>query len=147
MPTSRLVFLMGGVLACLFAACTRDVEVPLSVATGPSGPGRMLYVTYCESCHGSSGTGDGPVASALSTQPTDLTKLWERYGTPLDRDRLAEHIDGRSMLFMHSREMPVWGRDFFKDADPAGPNLESLKDQLIDVLIEYIEGLQTKRST
>ncbi|NNL86877.1 MAG: hypothetical protein HKP27_14540 [Myxococcales bacterium] len=87
------------------------------------------------------------MASALSTPPTDLTKLWDRYGTPLDRDRLAEHIDGRGMLFMHSREMPIWGREFFKDADPEGPNIEALKEHLIDVLVEYLEGLQTKQRT
>jgi mono/diheme cytochrome c family protein len=146
-PSELSLVTFAFVLGCVGVACARDAVPPLSVVTAESGPGRVLYLTYCESCHGAGGAGDGPVAAMLSTPPADLTKLWERYGTPLDGGRLAEHIDGRGMLFMHSREMPVWGREFFKDADPEGPNIEALKEHLIDVLIQYLEGLQTKQRT
>jgi mono/diheme cytochrome c family protein len=35
--------------------------------------GRAAYATYCASCHGQGGKGDGPAAAALSPKPRDLT--------------------------------------------------------------------------
>ncbi|MFI5222218.1 MAG: c-type cytochrome [Bacteroidia bacterium] len=35
--------------------------------------GREIYISHCKSCHGVNGKGDGPKASHLSNQPTDLT--------------------------------------------------------------------------
>jgi hypothetical protein len=83
----------------------------------------------------------------LRTRPTDLTRLWQRYGTPLDRKRLTAYIDGRGLLEVHGRsEMPVWGDEFFDDAPPLTPNLvEGAKQHLIAVLVEYLETIQTER--
>jgi len=79
-------------------------------------------------------------------QPPDLTLLWKRYGTPLDRQRLVEHIDGRWLVDAHgSRDMPIWGREFYGDAAPMAPNLEGLRRHLIEVLVGYLETLQTER--
>jgi mono/diheme cytochrome c family protein len=106
----------------------------------------MLYLTYCQSCHGVAGHGDGPAAGWLRTPPADLTRLFERYGTPLDRARLAKYIDGRALLGAHGpRDMPIWGSEFFADATPTTPNLEGVKRRLIEVLVEYVETLQTER--
>lgn len=38
------------------------------------------FKQYCATCHGSGGRGDGPVASALLTRPTDLTRFAFRAG-------------------------------------------------------------------
>jgi hypothetical protein len=90
--------------------------------------------------------GDGPVAGSLRAPPPDLTRLWEHYGTPLDRERLVEYIDGRWLVGAHGpREMPVWGREFFEDAPPMTPNLEGVKRHLVEVLARYLETLQTER--
>ena len=111
------------------------------------GAGQILYLTYCQGCHGVAGRGDGPAAASLSTPPADLTRLWERYGTPLDRKRVAEYIDGRQLIGPHGpRGMPVWGREFFADAPQLEPGLvEDEKRHLIDVLSAYLETLQTER--
>jgi len=37
--------------------------------------GRDLYMSYCVSCHGWTGKGDGPAGLALKSLPTDLTQL------------------------------------------------------------------------
>lgn len=43
--------------------------------------GRQLYGQHCESCHGTEGKGDGPLASSLNPPPSDL-----RSHTPLHGD-------------------------------------------------------------
>lgn len=120
----------------------RGIEKP----AGQRGPGQILYLTYCQSCHGTAGHGNGPAAPSLRTPPTDLTLLWERYGTPLDREKIEEYIDGRRLLDFHGqREMPIWGKEFFPDVPPGTPHLESVKSRLIEVLVQYLETLQTEQ--
>lgn len=133
-------------LAASLASCPDGAERPAAAGTGEGGPGRILYLTYCESCHGIAGHGDGPAAAALRTAPPDLTRLYERYGTPLDRDRLAEYIDGKALLGAHGpRQMPIWGNEFFEDLPETAPGLEGAKRQLFAVLVGYLETLQTER--
>jgi mono/diheme cytochrome c family protein len=72
--------------------------------------GAALYARHCAACHGAEGRGDGPVASALTRPPTDLTALARRNGGRFDAARVAASIDGRSAVAGHgTREMPVWG--------------------------------------
>lgn len=74
-------------------------------------PGRDAYLQFCASCHGPDAEGSGPLAGELRTAPPDLTRLTERFGSPLNRQRLLERIDGRDMARAHgSTDMPVWGR-------------------------------------
>jgi hypothetical protein len=49
------------------------------------------------------------------------------------------------LLGAHTREMPIWGDEFFEDVPPTTPSLESVKARLIEVLVEYVETLQTER--
>ena len=37
--------------------------------------GKQMFGDYCAPCHGLSGKGDGPAASALKIPPADLTQL------------------------------------------------------------------------
>lgn len=131
--------------ALLAAACGNDGEgVRREASMG--GPGRIVYFTYCESCHGADGRGHGPMWPWLRTPPADLTRLSERYGTPLDRARLGEYIDGRRLVTAHGlREMPIWGEEFFEDVPPGTPNLEAVRGRVIEVLVDYLQTLQAKR--
>lgn len=130
-------------------ACNARTE-PMSAPARPAGaggPGHTLYATYCQACHGAGGRGDGPAAPSLRARPLDLTQLWKRYGTPLDRERIARYIDGRELLSHGSREMPIWGEEFFRGMPTNDPSPESAKRRLIEVIVEYLETLQTKRQT
>lgn len=40
---------------------------------GDSGAGKEAYALYCQTCHGETGTGDGPGAAALDPKPRDFT--------------------------------------------------------------------------
>jgi mono/diheme cytochrome c family protein len=138
-------------LACLTAcviACGDRADAPTASVQRAGSPGQVLYLTYCQSCHGVSGRGDGPAAASLRTPPADLTELWRAYGTPLDRERVAEYIDGRKLVAVHGpRKMPLWGEEFFEDVPKTTPSVEQVKRRLIDVLVEYLETLQTERQT
>lgn len=135
------------VIAALIGACDASGERGPTRAAG-GGAGQILYLTHCQGCHGAAGDGNGPAAASLRVPPADLTRLWERYGTPLDRERLAKYVDGRMLAFFHGpREMPIWGDEFFEDAPPDAPSLEASKQRLIEVLIQYLETLQTRQHT
>lgn len=92
----------------------------LALACGgpePATPsGREMYVTYCASCHGIDGRGDGPVAPALVVPPTDLTRLEAR--GKFDEGEIMRVIDGRREVNGHgTRAMPVWGAVFVTELD------------------------------
>jgi len=138
---------IAAALGCLvLLGCDRGAEGNALAPVKPRGPGQVVYLTYCESCHGVAGAGDGPAAASLRRPPADLTRLFERYGTPLDRERLAEYIDGRKLARLHgAQDMPIWGEEFFADAPPGTPNLEAVRRRLFEVLVEHLESLQTEQ--
>jgi cytochrome c553 len=45
------------------------------VAANQAVVGKGEYLTNCASCHGTTGTGGGPVAASLNIKVTDLTQL------------------------------------------------------------------------
>lgn len=104
------------------------------------------FETYCASCHGESGVGDGPVAEYLALKPADLTKLSRRNGGPFPRERIAAIIDGREFVKVHGlRDMPVWGDWFNTEAEAPGlraPERELVVRARIDSLVSYIETIQ-----
>lgn len=117
-------------------------------AQQPGGTGRVLYMTYCATCHGASARGDGPSAPALRKPPADLTRLAEKYGVPLPKERLAEFIDGRRDILSHgTREMPIWGRRFYEGEQPGMPDVEGAKRRTIELLVEYLISIQAQRET
>lgn len=53
--------------------------------------GKRIYTTFCASCHGTAGKGDGPAAKGLTPAPADLT----RRGPPQARKpRWATVLEG-----------------------------------------------------
>ena len=118
--------------------------VSLAQSPGKDGvAGRELYAEYCAGCHGVDGRGGGPDAAKLGLEIPDLTRLHERYGSPLQRNRIAAFIDGREEVKAHGpREMPVWGERFF-EGDPGPPKgVESAKRRTLGVLVDYLQTLQ-----
>lgn len=108
--------------------------------------GRDLYLRYCASCHGSSGKGDGPVASVLQTPPSDLTRLRERYGGqhPL-RGTMAAIDGGRPVRAHGDSAMPVWGEVFERELEERGmgwPKATTLHQ--VRLIAEYILTLQSE---
>ena len=73
----RIILLVGFLL----------VSAPADAGSDHFGKGRQLYVQHCAACHGIKADGHGPLEHELSTPPTDLRHLSERYGNPLLKTR------------------------------------------------------------
>src|SRR6516164_8062654 len=85
------------------------------VEMGPGGrviTGVGQYRSHCAQCHGIDGKGDGPVAPALKTPPSDLTLLSKNNGGTFPEQKVLETINGVGNLNAHgSSDMPAWGLD------------------------------------
>lgn len=90
--------------------------------------GGKLYVQHCASCHGPDATGNGPLAVALKSLPTDLTRIKKEDGK-FPTERLQSSITGEYLVRVHgTRDMPVWG------------GIIGRRD--ITLLVKYIESIQ-----
>lgn len=128
---------VDGVAVPAGAAHASSLEEPLL----ESGAG--LYLQYCASCHGVAAQGNGPAAAALRKPPADLTRLVERYGQPLPKERLAALIDGRTPVLAHgSREMPVWGEELYAGDRPESPARDAARSGTILLILEYLDTQQ-----
>jgi len=104
--------------------------------------GSYTYRTYCASCHGAKGKGDGPLAESLRFAPPDLSKIAERNQGEYPAEEVFQIIDGRKPVPGHGGpDMPVWG-DAFKNAESGGGD-EAVKAK-IQALVDYIKTLQVK---
>jgi mono/diheme cytochrome c family protein len=104
--------------------------------------GREVFEFYCAPCHGRSGRGDGPVAAALTTRPTDVTLLARQRGGVFPGAEVRTMLAGsseRPTPAHGSREMPVWG-PIFRALDPDARRAEA---RLAGV-VSYLESIQVK---
>ena len=96
--------------------------------------GPDLFRTYCASCHGREGKGDGPVAPALNSKVPDLTTISQRHGGVFPEKWVSELIEGPKSILAHgSREMPIWGSLFHQienDHDYGQVRLKNVTDDL-----------------
>ena len=116
---------------------------PTAASAGSAGG--TLFNTYCAACHGADARGNGPVAGVLRVQPPDLTLLTRRFGTPLNRDKVTEYIDGRVAVMAHGpRDMPVWGNRL-QDELIGRPATEDTVRRTIDSIVMYLVSIQQIR--
>src|SRR5450432_4289013 len=81
------------------AGATAFVAGTVLVATAPAASvstesGSGLFRSYCASCHGVSGKGDGPIAANLRIAPADLTLLAKHNHGKFDAEKVRAAIDG-----------------------------------------------------
>ena len=73
-------------LIILFASCQAltgwaDEPDPASFRIdGNAGSGQLIYRTYCLTCHGETGAGDGPSGKRLRPRPYDLSNVTNMAG-------------------------------------------------------------------
>jgi mono/diheme cytochrome c family protein len=141
-----MIFKLG--IATLLLAGASALWNPQATSPGrtqswlaPSLDGRDIYRFYCASCHGLDGKGDGPIASALQTRPSDLTRLAVRNGGTFPRARVQTFVtNGAGTAASHgTREMPVWGPTF-RSLEPS----DQLVAARITNVIRYLELMQAK---
>lgn len=109
--------------------------------TLPGDPGAQAFRTYCATCHGTSGRGNGPMAGSLRQVPPDLTQFTTRNGGVFPLGRLTRIIDGRDVRAHGDREMPVWGDAFRTGAGSLSPGEVRAR---IEAIVRYLQGIQER---
>jgi len=142
-----------GVLAILLsipfaiAGCSgRQTTAQVSSAPAPDPMlvevGAELFKSYCASCHGVVARGGGPAAPALSTPPSDLSRIAARNGGVFPESSVTRLIDGRFDLPAHgSREMPIWGTCLAEEIPCFATGDEVARGRIVS-LVEYLKSLQ-----
>lgn len=104
--------------------------------------GASLFKSYCASCHGASGRGDGPVAELFRKPPPDLTQIAKRHNGVFPREKVFRIIDGRDPIRGHGGpDMPVWGEAFSRSS--VGGD-EATVRRKIQALVSYLEAVQER---
>jgi mono/diheme cytochrome c family protein len=102
--------------------------------------GKEMFTSYCAACHGVSGKGDGPAASALKKTPADLTKISARHGGKFPSVEVSRYIEGADEIAAHgSRDMPVWG-ELFRSLNGGIDNSTAMLR--VNALTTYLQGIQ-----
>jgi mono/diheme cytochrome c family protein len=133
-------FLLTVAAGLIVPAAGRAADTKPSYDSSAALMGSATFKTYCASCHGKSGGGDGPLAKHLRFAPADLARIAKRNGGTFDFAKLAKVIDGRQPLKGHGgTDMPVWGDAFLQSRE--GYDAAKVK-QKIDELVHYLASLQ-----
>ena len=110
-------------------------------AEGPE-QGAALYHEYCASCHGESGSGNGPLAAYLTVRPSDLRTIKARHHGVFPREELTQIIDGTKEVVGHGvRTMPIWG-ERLQDDVIGRVDKPAVAQGRIGFLLDYVETLQ-----
>ncbi len=109
--------------------------------------GQAEFRDHCAACHGLTGLGDGPIGPLLKIPAPNLAQISQRNGGKFPFQRVYETITGTNVLAAHgSRDMPLWGDRYMKDASPVTPDQEAITKQLVEErilsLVYYIGTLQ-----
>ena len=118
----------------------QDPSKKMEITYSLSGP--EMYRTFCASCHGPEGKGNGPAAAALKRAPADLTLLSQKNGGKFPAQRVRDYIEGKDAKTTDahgSREMPIWGDVFRNIANDQGAVTYRLF-----TLSSYLESFQAK---
>ena len=125
-------------------ALTLAQSVAGAAAAQDAAAGGRTYATFCASCHGAAGQGDGPVAGLLTVPATDLTTLSARNGGVFPVAEVVFRIDGRAPLTAHGSPMPPFG-GMFAGEDAAlktAAGQPVLTSRAIADLVAFLQQLQ-----
>ena|SRR5271166_6440608 len=115
------------------------VTIPVTKTTATDG--KLMYSSYCAPCHGVDGRGQGPVAPALRTPPTDLTVLSKNNHGKFPDTHVVSVLQSGTVIPSHGTiEMPVWGPIL------ANMNQTNPQDRLLRIsnLSRFLETMQVK---
>lgn len=119
---------------------TNIKSVPIQQTSAASG--QQMYSTYCATCHGTEGRGNGPAATALKVPPVDLTMLSQKNGGVFP----ANHVNSVLQFGVEnpahgSASMPIWG-DLMLTLHAGSSNPDVQVHQRIVNLTDYLKKIQ-----
>jgi mono/diheme cytochrome c family protein len=132
------------VAASLPARSAAQTNQPAASNAAAIAEGQALFATYCASCHGPSGHGNGPIADALRVRPPDLATMAARTsGGVFVPARVERIVDGRDLMVTHgTMEMPVWGNAFTRHEGVS----EAVARARIAAIVRYLASIQERSS-
>jgi mono/diheme cytochrome c family protein len=144
--SSRVASLLFATALALPAMAQSPAAKPPAIQMAPArytspASGSEMYQSYCATCHGSKGLGDGPAKGSLKNAVPDLTTLAKRNKGIFPKDQVSLVIRGEAAAEVHGpQDMPVWG--------PVFRSLNSSQEPVVRMrvanLTRYIESLQVK---
>ena len=138
---AKRAFLFVVLLACcvLLLQAQQPQLKYVSAQPTPAQDGQAMYVSYCGSCHGESGHGNGPVAQVIKEPIPDLTTLKVRNGGQFPYLFVVQSIKGDPQMPAHgTADMPVWGPVLRQLSHRSEAEMELRVHNLTD----YIESMQ-----
>ena len=117
-------------------------QVPMTYKDVALKNGHEMYDDLCAVCHGVTGKGDGPAASALSTSVPDLTQFRAEIGSQYHA-QLESAISGINRnVHENIVGMPLWFREFqYVRRDKFGRPRTMYANLKLHSLAEYVEEL------
>jgi mono/diheme cytochrome c family protein len=141
MIKSLLAIATAALLAVSVGFADQNQKVVIQVNKTAANDGKQMYTNYCAPCHGIDGKGGGPAASALKTQPTDLTALMRNNKGKFPETHVVAILQfGMEEPAHGSATMPVWG-PILGTMDPSNPQSKQLR---ISNLTRYLESIQER---
>lgn len=140
-----VALMLAGLSAGFIGMSQQPAPVVKTAAVQQTSPasGAQMYATYCASCHGAKGMGDGPVAQALKTPPINLTTLSAKNGGVFPFEHVSAVLKfGVENPAHGSPEMPVWG-DLMRTLQPTDDKDNFVRLRIYN-LTEYLKQIQKK---
>lgn len=126
----KLLILVVIVILLLLSAASLSTPGSESVPGASPDRGLYIYEAYCLACHGSNGSGDGPMAARLKrdfgVRPSDLSA--PTFHRDRNDEQLKAAIVGGGAAVHRTPYMPAWGA--------------TLSSRQVDDLVAYIRELK-----
>ena len=107
--------------------------------------GGVEFERSCAICHGFSAKGKGVMADSLIIKPTDLTVLSKNNNGHFPFTKVYQAIEGSPRVGIHgSREMPIWGDRYRKEAEKYEADEYLYSRGLILELLVYLMSIQER---
>ncbi len=118
-----------GLILLLPAAPLAAAAGKSPVTKGDPAKGKETYQTYCWTCHGKEGKGDGPSAAGLAVKPRNHTD--GAHMSKMTDPQIFKTVKEGGKAVGKSELMPPWG--------------SALKDDQIRDVVAYIRTLHRKK--
>ncbi len=137
-----LTALAAAVVVGMGYAQQTTAKVTIPVNRTPAYSGKQMYTSYCASCHGVDGRGNGPVAAELKVAPADLTVLSKEHNGKYPSAHVMAVLHFGTETSAHgTAEMPIWGPIFGNMDHGTSQDVETLR---VSNLARYVQALQAK---
>ena len=144
---SAFLFAVLTAIAFVFIAAAQEKVVTVKnvpIAYTNPASGSEMYAVYCAVCHGATGKGDGPAASAFKKTPTNLAMLARNNNGKYPAEHVYAVLKFGTPVPAHgNRQMPIW-KPLLHSMNTLPEAYDQVTVLRIDNLVHYIQSIQAK---